>query len=145
MTSIRAFTLRAILSGALLTGAAPAFDAGTSQEPTGEPAAESVCLEEKLDLLGSILEGLLADDQDRVRGSAAALRRMSADERFAKRQDSEAYRLYVYAFEYNTELLSHYGEADDDDADGWPVAAFGQLTLSCVHCHRLFDGDEAHP
>lgn len=94
---------------------------------------ESVWMKKKLEFSQSILAGITTEDFDKVRDSAAAMRRMSALEGFARRKDTKAYRAQLAIFEFSNDELLRY--AEEKNIDG-AALAFTQLTLSCVNCHK---------
>lgn len=90
-------------------------------------------MRKKLEYSQTVLQGITMEDFDLVRQAATSMRRLGTIESFARRKDTKAYRAQLAIFEYANDDLITQAEAKDVDA---ATAAFTQLTLSCVNCHK---------
>jgi hypothetical protein len=104
-------------------------------EPTDDTKTSmNVWMKRKLEHSQKILEGLANADYDAIQSNAAAMRKLTKLEAFARRKDADDYRMQLRVFDFaNAELVRL---AEEKNLDG-AASAFNQLTLSCLNCHKL--------
>lgn len=130
--------MRQLFSAAALVVAALTLGWAVSQEPGDKRHPDDYWMKKKLELSQTVLQGITTEDYDLIRKAATTMRRLSDIESFARRKDTKAYRAQLAVFEIANDDLIAQAEAKNVDA---ATAAFTQLTLSCVHCHKqLRDG-----
>jgi hypothetical protein len=105
--------------------------------PSGKDDATAAATRRKLRYADRLLAGLVTQDFAGLEANAGKLVELSRDRGWAARQTPE-YALFL------TELLRSAGAlvaaARSKDVDG-ANAAYGQLTTSCIACHKHIRGD----
>lgn len=110
-----------------------------SEEP--KPEAEqktSYWMKKKLDYSKEILAGLTQKDFESIRKNAGSMNALNQLEKWFRANTPE-YRQQLQSFRSANEQL--IAQAKDENLDGAAIA-YLQLTLSCVHCHRLIRDPE---
>lgn len=124
--------LRWLLLAAVLL-AAPA--------PSNRDGATAAAMRRKLRYADRLLSGLVTQDFGRLEGNAAKLVELSRGSGWVARQTPE-YALFLTEFQRAAgELVSAAKTKDVEGAN----AAYGQLTTSCVACHKYIRGDASKP
>jgi len=90
-------------------------------------------MKKKLEYSQNILAGLATEDFELIGKNARAMNKLNVLEQWLHAKSS-AYRTQLKLFGFANRQLIRM--ADDENLDGCNVA-YLQLTLSCIHCHRV--------
>lgn len=101
--------------------------------PTNGQDKASMWMKQKRDLTLNILAGLTEGDFEKVNANATAMNFLGHLEKWARAGQPEYKQQTTYFAFANRELIRHAKEKNIDGA----TLAFGQLTTSCVQCHKI--------
>lgn len=109
--------------------------------PSGRDDATVAAMRRKLRYADRLLAGLVTQDFGKLEGNAAKLMELSRGSGWLARQTPE-YALFLTEFQRAAGELVTAAKAKDVDGAN---AAYGQLTTSCVACHKYIRGDATKP
>ena len=107
--------------------------------PSGKDDATAAAMRRKLRYADRLLSGLVTQDFAGLEANAGKLVELSRGSGWAARQTPE-YALFLTEFQRATGDLITAAKGRDV---GGANPAFGQLTTSCIACHKYIRGDEA--
>jgi cytochrome c556 len=117
------------VSACLLTAALLATPAIAEEEPE----KMSFWMKKKLEYSQEILEGMTAGNFEQIGKSARSMNALGYLEKWVRANSSD-YRAQLRIFQSANKQLIEM--ADEQNLDG-TAAAYVQLTLSCVNCHKV--------
>lgn len=109
--------------------------------PSGRDDVTAAAMRRKLKYADRLLAGLVTQDFGRLEGNAAKLVELSRGGGWVARQTPE-YALFLTEFQRAAGDLVVAAKAKDVDGAN---AAYGQMTTSCVACHKYIRGDATKP
>ncbi len=109
--------------------------------PSGRDDATAAAMRRKLKYADRLLSGLVTQDFGRLEGNAVKLVELSGGSGWLARQTPE-YALFLTEFQRAAGELVTAAKAKDVEGAN---AANGQLTTSCVACHKYIRGDASKP
>lgn len=107
--------------------------------PSGRDDATAAAMRRKLKHADRLLAGLVTPDFAGLQANGSRLVALSRGGGWTARQTPE-YGLFLTEFQRATDTLIAAAKAKDLDGAN---AAYGQMTTSCVACHKYIRGDEA--
>jgi len=106
--------------------------------PSGKDDATAIAMRRKLKHADRLLGGLVTQDFAGLETNGSKLKELSRGSGWIARQTPE-YALFLTEFQRSADALVTAAKAKDVDAAN---AAYGQMTTSCVACHKYIRGDE---
>jgi len=130
--------LLTFLAALALMSSTLAIDLARGDDEKSKQQEPSVFMKQKLSASQNILAGLTKADFDAIKKNAESMLVVGYLEKWV-RADTPGYQKMMNDFEYaNKSLVLASREKNLDGA----TVAYIQLTISCVHCHKLVRGEE---